>query len=76
MPGVIYILPKRIDEVSILNEYRMLYKTHGKKINQKLYIDFLKDLKKQLTEKIKYQYQIHVCFTDNRDPLKKKALTG
>ncbi len=35
MPGVIYILPKRIDEVSILNEYRMLYKTHGKKINQK-----------------------------------------
>ena len=76
MPGVIYILPKRIDEANILHEYQNLYKTHGKKVNQRLYTAFLKDLKKQLTEKIKYQYQIHICFTDNRDPLKKKVLTG
>lgn len=77
MPGAIYILPKRIDEANILQHYKHLYSVHGDKhLTQSLYKDFMKDMKAQLCDKVKYQYQIHICFTDNRDPLKKKFLSG
>ena len=76
MPGAIYILPQRIDEQGILEHYKTLYETNGDPQTEKLYRSFMKDIKAQLTSGIKYRYRIHVCFTDNRDPLKKKWLSG
>ena len=54
----------------------MLYETNGDPHTEKLYLSFMKDIKAQLTSGIKYRYRIHICFTDNRDPLKKKWLSG
>ncbi|MCR0231020.1 hypothetical protein MKC80_23440, partial [[Clostridium] innocuum] len=76
MPGTIYILPQRIDEQGILKHYKTLYETNGDPQTEKLYRSFMKDIKAQLTSGIKYRYRIHICFTDNRDPLKKKWLSG
>lgn len=72
MPGSIMILPKRINEQSIINHHEDLFKLHGKKELTKLRSIMMKDIKKNLTKAIKYRYRIFLVFTDGRDELKKR----
>ncbi|MGX8834716.1 ATP-binding protein [Amedibacillus sp. YH-ame6] len=77
MPGVIFITPKRINEKGIIDYYEQLYKVHQK--DDRLDIlkqSYMNNVKRQLSEKIKYSYHIYLAFVDNRDPLKKKMLSG
>lgn len=77
MPGTIMITPKRINEGSILKYYEQLYKVHknGDKLDS-LKQAYMNNVKRQLSEKIKYSYHIYIAFVDNREPLKKKAFSG
>ena len=72
MPGAIYILPKRVNERIILNYYEALYEANRRPELDRLKQSIMKDVKKQLTERIRYKYSIYIVFTDNRDPLKKR----
>lgn len=72
MPGEIVIQPFRINEKGILQYYEHLYKIHGRPELDNIKKKYMKDMKNQISEKIKYKYRIFVIFTDNRDPIKKK----
>jgi len=76
MAGTIYILPRRVNEQRILNYYDSLFEANG---NPKLKIlkdSVLTDIKQQLSQKVRYRYEIYIVFTDNRDPLKKRMFSN
>ena len=76
MAGTIYILPRRVNEQRILNYYDSLFEANG---NPKLKIlkdSVLTDIKQQLSQKVRYRYEIYIVFTDNRDPLKKRIFSN
>lgn len=75
MPGAIYILPRRVNERMILQTYQNLYKKNRREVLDRLEKSVLKDIRKQLSEKVRYRYQICVVFTDNRIPLKKRMFS-
>lgn len=72
MPGTIIIRSRKLDNVGIIAEYEHIYQTYGEKSLQPLKDLYMKDLRKQLSQKVRYSYDIYVCFTDNRTELKKK----
>lgn len=72
MPGTIVIKSKRVNTEAILQEYENIYAQYGQKSLEKLKNIIMKDLKKQLNEKVRYLYEIYVIFTDNRPELRKK----
>lgn len=75
MAGAIYILPERINEKAIIEYYESMYKQHRNPVLDKLKQSVMKDIKKQLSDKVKYRYKIYVVFTDNREALKKRWLS-
>lgn len=75
MPGAIYILPKRVNEKEILQTYEMLFKKNGKPELENLKNNVMRDIRKQLSEKVRYRYKIYIVFSDNREPLKKRLLS-
>lgn len=72
MPGCIYILPRRVNEREILHTYESLYKENGRKELDPLAKSVWKDIRKQLSDKVRYRYRICIVFTDNREPLKRR----
>lgn len=72
MPGAIYILPRRVNERNILNYYEALYEKNRNPELDLLKNSVMQDIKKQLSQKIRYKYSIYIVFTDNRDPLKRR----
>ena len=72
MPGCIYILPRRVNEREILHTYESLYRENGRKELDLLAKSVWKDVRKQLSDKVRYRYRICIVFTDNREPLKRR----
>src|SRR5699024_2351377 len=75
MAGAIYILPKRINEQAIIQHYEDLFQKNGNNNLINLKNSVIKDIKKQLAEKIRYRYTIWFVFCDNREPLKRKMFS-
>lgn len=72
MPGTFIIRSRKQDVYKIIQDYEELYQAHGDKRLEHLKDIYMNDLKKQLLSKVRYNYEIYVCFSDNRPELKKK----